>query len=196
MSFLWPTGWSRWHYTLCEKQSHHSFSYAQPTVCECHCTFLWKASLVTSFPATNSLWVSLQIVWNAVLSHFFSHIFSYDQQVVGGDIAHFVKGSLITSFPMPNQQYVSDIAHFVKGSLITFCFLYDQQDVSDIHLWKAVSSHLFLWPTGSEWHCTFCKKAVSSHLFLWLIGCESHCTPCERHSYQVSSNGPWLSACE
>jgi len=42
-------------------------------------------------------------------------IFSYDQQPVSGDIAHFVKGSLITSFPF-DQQLVSDIAHFVKGT--------------------------------------------------------------------------------
>jgi len=34
------------------------------------------------------------------------------------DIAHFVEGSLITSFPY-DQQLVSDIAHFGKGSLIT-----------------------------------------------------------------------------
>ncbi len=36
--------------------------------------------------------------------------------------------------------------------------------------WKAVSSYLFLWPTASEWHCTFEIQAVSSdphchHLF-------------------------------
>ena len=29
---------------------------------------------------------------------------------------------------------------------------------------KAVSSHLFLWPTVCEWHCTFCKRQ-SHHIF-------------------------------
>ena len=62
-----------------------------------------------------------------VLCQQFHHIFSYDWQVVS-DIAHFVKGSLITSFPLTNSEWVT------------------------LHiLWKAVSSHLFLWPTASEW---------------------------------------------
>ena len=45
------------------------------------------------------------------------HIFSYDQQDVS-NIAHFVKGSLITSVSH-DEQAVSDIAHFVKGILKT-----------------------------------------------------------------------------
>ena len=31
-------------------------------------------------------------------------------------------------------------------------------------LWKAVSSHHFLWPTDCEWHCTFCERH-SHHIF-------------------------------
>ena len=72
---------------------------------------------------------------------------------------------LITVFPM------------AKSLWVTLCIP-----------WKAVSSHLFVWPTGSEWHCKFCErqschifcmanrqwvalhilwKAVTSCLFLW-----------------------------
>ena len=54
-------------------------------------------------------------------------------------------------------------------------------------LWKAVSSHLFLWPTASEWHCTFCEMSVSSHLFLWPTASEWHCTFCERQSHHILS---------
>ena len=79
-----------------------------------------------------------------------------------------------------------------------------KQQVSD--MWNAVSSHLFLLPTASEWHCTFCKrhshhilsydeqqvsniahfvKGSSSHLFLWPTASESHCIFCERQSHHL-----------
>ena len=71
------------------------------------------------------------------------HISSYDQQKVS-DIAHFVKCSIITSdFPMTNRMQWATSLHI---------------------LWKAVLSHLLLWPTACEWHCTFCKSQ-SHHLF-------------------------------
>jgi hypothetical protein len=57
-------------------------------------------------------------------------IFSHDKQQVS-DIAHFVKGSLITSFfPITNSKQVT-LHIFVKGSLINI-ISYDQQEVSDI----------------------------------------------------------------
>jgi len=144
----------------------------------------------------NSLWVRLHILWKAVSSHLFNlwptgsewdctfcerqshdshHIFSYDQQKVSEIVALFVKGSLITSFPMTNRKWVR--LHIV---------------------WKAVSSHLFLWPTASEWDCTvkgsliksfpmtnrkwvtlyiLWKAMISLHLFLLPTAtCECHCT--------------------
>ena len=152
--FLWPTG-CEWHCTFCERRSDHIFSYDQQLVSDI--AHVVKDSLITSFPMTNSKWVTLHILWKKVWSHLFlwptgsewrctlcerqsDHIFSYDQQVVS-DIAHFVKGSLITSFPMTNSLWVT------------------------LHmLWKAVWSHLFLWPTGCEWHCTFCERR-SDHIF-------------------------------
>ena len=82
------------------------------------------------------------------------HIFSYDQQ----GVSDFVKGSLTTAFPMTNSLWVT------------------------LHiLWKAVSPHLFLWPTESQWHFTFVKGSLMSHLFLWPTACGWHCTSCERH---------------
>ena len=172
--FLWPTG-SEWHCTFCEWQSHHMLSYDQqnvsdiahfwkrvsshlflwPTVCEWHCTcerqshhifsyhqqlvspmaHVVKGSLITTFPMTNSLWVRLHILWRA-----FMYIVSDDQQDVS-DMAHFVKDNLITPFPITNSMWVR--WHI---------------------LWKTVSSHHFLWPTGSEWDCTFCERQ-SHHVF-------------------------------
>ena len=154
-----------------------------------HIAHIVKGSLITSFPATNREWVTLHTLWEAIWSHHFlwptasvwhcvfcerqsHHIFSYDKQLVS-DIAHSVKGSLITSFPMTNSKWVT------------------------LHiLWKAVSSHLFLWPTESELHWTFCPitpvpmtnsewvtlhilwNAVSSHYFLWPTESEWYCTFC------------------
>ena len=215
--FLWPTV-CEWHCTFCERQSksHCIFSYDQQgvswhcTFCErhSHCIFSYdqqqvsdiahfvKGSLIASFPMTNSKWVTLHIVWKVVSLC----MFSYDQQRVS-DIGHFVKSSLIASFPMTNREWV-DIAHFVKGSLIASFPMINSMWVTLNILWKAVTSlHVFLWPTGSEWHCTFCEgslivsfpmtnrewvtlhilwKAVSLCHFLWPTVCEWHCIFCER----------------
>ena len=193
--FLWPIA-SEWHCKCCERQSHHIFPYDQQHVSDI------AQSLITHFPMTNSEWVTLHILWNAISWHLClwpiaselhctfcegqsHHILSYDHQVVS-DIAHFVKSSLITSFPMTNrqwvtlhilwkavssylshhQQLVSDIAHFVKDSLITAFPMANSWGVTLHIFWKAVSSHLLLWPSGSEWHCTFCEKQ-SHHIFYY-----------------------------
>ena len=146
--FPWPTA-CEWHCRFCERQSHHIFSYVQQTVSDV--PHFMKGSMIKSFPMTNSLWVTLQILWKAVLSHLFlwptaskwhcrfcerqsCHIFSYDQQGVS-DVPHFMEGSIIKSFPMTNSKWVTLQI-----------------------LWKAVSSHLFLCPTASEWHCRFCER--------------------------------------
>ena len=144
--FLWWTA-SEWHCTLCDRQCRHIISYDKQEVSDI--AHVVKGSLITSFPMTNRKWVTLHIVWKAVSSHHFlwwtgsewhctvcerqSHqMFSYDQQYVS-DIAHFLKGSPITSFPMTNRKWVT------------------------LHiLWKGVSWHLFLWPKDCEWHCKFC----------------------------------------
>jgi hypothetical protein len=120
-----------------------------------------KAGLITPFPLINREWVRLVILLRTVSSHLCllstggkghcllcegqsHHICFYDQQEVSGpDIAHVVKGSLITSVSIINREWVT--LHIV---------------------WKAVSSHLLLWPTVCEWQYTF-WEAVASHLFIW-----------------------------
>jgi len=159
--FLWSTA-SEWCCTFCERWSHHFF-YDQQGVSEL--AHFLKGSLITSFPMTNSKWVTLHILWNAVSSHLFlwptaseqwhctfcerqfHHIFSYNQQQVS-DIAHFVKVSLITSFPMTNSEWVT--FHICE---------------TEFH---------FLWPTGSKWlHCTFWQGNLITS-FLWPTVCEQH----------------------
>ena len=172
--FLWPTG-SEWHCTICERESHHIFSYDQQQVSEI--AHFVNGSLITSFPMTNSEWVTLHILWKGVSSHLFLWtasqwnctfvkgslitFFSSDQQSVS-DIAHFVKGSLITPFPMTNSKWV--ILH-ILCSLITSFPITNSKWVTLDMLWKSVSWHLFLWPTGCEWHCTCCERQWSHHSF-------------------------------
>ena len=207
---------------FCGRQFHHIFSYHQQPVSDiAHCV---KCSLITSFPITNRMWVTLHSLWKAVTSHISlsptgcewhctfcerqpHHIFSYDQQQVS-EIAHFVKGSLITSFPITNRMWVT------------------------LHtLWKLVLSHPFLWPTVCEWNCSFCVcqshhivpydqqlvsdivthfvngilipffpitnrmwvtlhtlwKRVSSQHFLWLTASQWYCTFCERQTEHITS---------
>ena len=133
---------------------------------------------------------------------------------------------------MTNSLWVTcDIAHFVKGSLITsFPSMTNSWWVTLHILWKAVSSQLFLWPTVCEWHCKFCEKqfhhifvynqqevsviahvvkgnliisvckmhrkwvivhilwkAGSLHLFPWWTESEWHCTFCEMQSHYLFS---------
>ena len=197
-SFLWQTG-SEWHCTFGESslitffsfdqtvcKSHYTFSerdsshhFLWPKACEWHWTFYKRqGSLITFIPMTNREWVTLHIVWVAVLWHIFllptasewyctlcerqfHHILSYDQQQVS-DIAHFVKHSHHIFFY--DQQAVSGIAHFVKGSLITPIPIMNREWVALHVLWTGVSSHSFLWPTVGEQHCTFCERQ-SHHSF-------------------------------
>ncbi len=112
--FLWPTG-CEWHCTFYDRQSHHIFSYDQQQVS--YIVHFVKSSLNASFPMTNSKWVTLDVLLKATVSShlfqwptvcewhctFWHYIFSHDQQGVSDIHAHFVKGSLITSFPMTNS---------------------------------------------------------------------------------------------
>ena len=157
-----------------------------PTASELHCIFV-KNSLITSVPMTNSWWMALHILWMAVSWHCFHKTNSLWVTIEGAHCLkvvswhlflwptasesahpHFLKGSLMTSFLMTHTQFVCDIAHFVKGSLITFVPTWMTNSLWVIlHiLWKAVWSHLFLWPTACEWECRL-WKTVWSHLFLW-----------------------------
>ncbi len=151
-------------------QSHHTFSYDQQRVSSDIAHFV-KGSFITSFPTTNSKWVTLHILWKSVSSHLFlwpiasewhftfvklSFIF-YDQQGVSDSTAHF--GKAISSHLFYDQQSVSNIRHVMQGNLITSFPMANRLWVTLDILWKSVSSHLFLWPTASsEWHWTFCES--------------------------------------
>ena len=200
---LWPTG-GEWHCTFCEwLWSHLIFFYDQQKVNDIITHFV-NGCLITLLLTTNSEWVTLHILSKAVSSHLLIwlvgcewhctfcerlshhwHVFSYDKQEVS-DIAHFVKGCLITSFPMTlNSEWVTlcilwkavslhlflqpkvvraNFAHLVKGSLIASLSMTNRLWVTLHILWKAVSSHCFLWLTGCEWHCNF---LFSWDVFLW-----------------------------
>ena len=193
--FLWPTA-SEWYYTICEGSLITAFPL---TGSEWHCTFCESKS----HPMINSEWGTLDILWQAVSSHLFlwptaggwhctfcemqsNHIFSYDQQLVR-DIAQFVKGNLITSFPMTNRQWALMLHIFLEGSLIKSFPMTNRKWVTLHILWKAVSSHLFLYQQWvSDMGCFW--NAVSSHLFLWhwTVG-GWHCTFCEMQSNHIFS---------
>ena len=91
----------------------------------------------------NSESVTFHILWKAP-----SLQFSFDQQQVS-DIALFVNSSLITSFLLTNSKWVT--LH-ILWQQSCYIFLW-WQIASEWHACfvPAVSSHLFLWPTASEW---------------------------------------------
>ena len=171
-----------------ERQSHDTHHYDQQRV-----SYV-TGGLITSFPMTNSLWVTLHtferqshhifpitnrewvtfyILWKVDLSQL-----SYHQQEVS-DIDILAKASLTThciiSYP---QQQVSDIADFVKASLITYLPMTNSEWVT-LHFVKA--SLIIQFPmTNRVWvtlHILW--NTVLSDPFLWPTVCEWHCTFCE-----------------
>ncbi len=142
--FLWSTA-SDWNCTFCEGQSHHIFPNRMWVILH----ILWKAVSSPLFLMTNSLWVILHILGKAASSHLFL-------------------------WPAASKWHC------------TFCdrqshdvFFYDQLSkwVTIDILRKAVSWHLSLIWIGCEWHCHIGHFA--SHLFLWPTGSGWHCTFCE-----------------
>ena len=152
--------------------SSHLFLW--PTVCEQHCAVHERQS---------------------------HHIFSYDWQQAVGDIAHFVKGSLITSFPMTNrlwvalfilwkalssydQQHVSDTRHFVKGNLITSFPITTSLWVTMHILWKAVH-HIFSFDQQVVSDITNLLTFILSipqFMNVWyIITSHVHISECEHH---------------
>ena len=158
---LWPTG-SELHCIFCERQSHHNLSYDQQEVSTSH--VLWKPCH-TSFPTINREWVVLHILWSAVSLHHFLWPTGSEY------IASFMKA--VSSHFSYDQQRVCNIAHFVKGSLITF-FLWPTVCEWHYTLYESPSCHIFFnCSTASEWYCTFCeifsminRKWVTLHI-LW-----------------------------
>ena len=169
---------SKWVTLHTWRESHHIFSYVQQEVSGI--AHFVIGSLIASFPMTGSLWVTLYILWMGVSSHLFlwwtgsewhsifcgresHHICSFDQQRVG-DITHFVKGSLITCFPMIDSLWVTLHVLWKQISWFIPSFAMTNSKWVTLHiLWTGVSSHLSSQPTGGEWHFTFCET-VSSHL--------------------------------
>jgi len=120
-----------------------------PTGSELDCTSV-KGSLITSL-MTNSGWVTYHICeWHSY------QIFSFDQQQVSDKVAHFVEGSLITSFPITNSEWVT--LHTLWKAVSSTFPMTNREWVTLHILWKIVLSHLSLWPTVGEWHYTFCKR--------------------------------------
>ena len=161
-----------WRYLWMVVSSH---LFPWPTGSEWHCTFYER-------PSHHIFSYNQQEVSDIAKCHLSITSFNYDQQPVS-NIAHFVKGSLITSFVWPtesewhckycerqsqhvfsyDQQDVSDIAHYVKGNLIKSLPMTTSLWVT-LHILQAVSSDLFLCTTASEQHCA-CEKQVTHQIF-------------------------------
>ena len=167
-----------WHCTFCEQQSHHFFPMANRKWMTFH--MLWKAV---------SLYLLISHDWQQVsdILHFVKDIVFNDQQQVS-DIAFFVKGSLITSSAMTNskwvmfhifrkivsshfcyydKQKVRDVAYFMRSNLMTSFPMNNRRWVTLHILCMAVSWHLFLWPTGSEWHYKVCEMQCCHHIYFY-----------------------------
>ena len=155
-----------------------------------------KGSLITPFPMANSKSVTLHILWKAISSYLFpsttgceifcilwkavsSHLFLWQTACEW----HFVKGSLISSFPMTISMWVTLHSLWMAVSSHLFLHMTNSKWVTLHTLWKVVSSHLFLQPTACEWYCTPCERQSHHIWFLWPSGCKWHCTLYERQSH-------------
>ncbi len=181
----------------CERSSHFLL---WPTACEWHCPFC-ESSLITSFPITNSKWVTLHILLKAVFSDLFLsptvcewhckfcerqphwHIFFYDQQEVS-DIAH----SKSTSFLMTNREWVQ--LDFCERQSHRVLFN-DQQEVSNIkHFVKGSLIHImyiFLWPKEVSDSAYFCEWSLIVFFSYGQQVVSDIAFFCKRHSHHVIS---------
>ena len=199
---LWHKA-SEWHCTFCERQSHHIFSHNQQFVSDI--SYFVKGIPITSFPMINRESVTLHTLWKAPHTH--HNIFLWTTACQWHCTLYENQSHHICSY---DPQQVSDISYFVKVSLIWSFSATNRLWVTLNILWSAlqVSSHLSLWPTGSEWHAHFVKgnpitsfpmtnskwvtlhilwNAVSLHLFLWTIASGWHFTLCEKQSDCICS---------
>jgi len=150
---------------------------------------------------TNRKWVAH--LWKVVSLHF-----PYDQQDVS-DIALFVKGNLIksipitnrkwvtlhilwkalnTSFPMTNREWV---ALYILWKAVSSNFSHHKQEVSDISYFVKSSLTFFLLTTGSEQHCTFCKRQCH-HIFSYdqqLVSDIAHLWRQSHHIFSFDQQG-------
>ena len=118
---------------------------------------------------TNSLWVTLHILWKAVRG-------------------------LIKSFPRTNRKWVTlDVLWKEDSSDIFLWPTGSEWHCTFFETWKPVSSHPFLWPTACEWHCTFCERQ-SHHIF----SCDQQGVSDIPHFVKGSliTFFPWPTACE
>ena len=164
-----------------ERQSHHIVFYYQQRVSDI--AHFIKGTHITSCLKTNSLWVTLHILWKAVPSHLFPCPTECKWHCTSNE------GSLFISFPMINRKWVT--LH-ILWKAVHHIFLHDWQLVSDI-LWKVASLHLFLWPmAGSEWYCTVCEWEFHHFFSYDQTASEWYCTLCDRECHLLI----WWTVCE
>ena len=148
-SFLWPTG-SEWHCTFCEMSSFpmtNSLWVSLHIFCERQSHYI--------LPMANSPWVPLHIAVKGIHSVTSCHMINR----LWVTLCIVVQSRTITPFLMTNSLWVT--FHIVmKGIAITSFPLTSRKWVRFHILWKAFLSHLLLWPTESEWHCTFVKGSL------------------------------------
>ena len=161
--FLWLTACEWMYSSFCERQPYHIYMVNRLWVTLY--IFVKVILMIPSFPMT----IDHQYVSN--ISHLWKEIttlnqISYDGQYVS-NIAHFCENQSHNHiFSMTNRVWVM-LHIFVKGSLIITSFpITNRMWVTLQILWKAVLwSYLFLWPTGSQWHCTFCERQSHPCIF-------------------------------
>jgi len=116
---------------------------------------LWR--ITSPLPMTNSEWVTLDVLWTAASSHLFLW--------PTGSVWHFTFCERQSHHILSYQQGVSNSTHSAKGSLITPFLITNRKWVASHILQKAVSLHLFLWPTACECQYCACCRTVSNFIF-------------------------------
>ena len=90
--------------------------------------------LISSFPIMNSLWVTFHILWQAVSSHLcILPVCEWHCTFCERQFHHILAC---------DQQQVSEVPYFCQK--------------------QSHARHLFLWPTASEWYCTFLDYILSN----------------------------------
>ena len=152
--FLWPQVCEQYCTFGCETECHCIFSHDQQGVSDIQVHY----ESITSFSYVESQGVSdIALLWKA--DSFESHLFllptacEWHCTFCEGQSHH-----IFVLWPTACEWH----CHFVKCSLtgITSFPMTNRKCVILLILQKAVSSHLFLCPTGSEQHCTFYEGSL------------------------------------
>ena len=162
---------SRMYVTLCECEFILWDTVAKDS--QWHCFLFPKLTMLIPFPK-GSEWCLQWLCYISIQWHYYrlwvicgkqgNYIILHECRRLAGCHAGLVDQRSYQNLSMANSMWVILQIFLMSCSTYIYCSMTTRMWVTLHILWKLVSSHPFLWLTGSEQHCTFCERQ-SHHIF-------------------------------